>query len=238
MTPQWHACLLGLGDIFAPERVRSALTSVYRYNNKTMRDFFNPCRIFSLNDEKGAIMCVYPDGVEKPVIPIVYAEETMYGFEYTAAVTMLQYGMMDEGFEMIRSVRARHDGENRNPWNEMECGNNYARSMAAYSILLTLSGFEFDMTRSHIGFTPKVNEEAFKTFWSVDGAWGTYEQTETAAKLKVLYGKMRLKSLKAGGKTAVHVSLNGKELQFQMEGGSIVMETEILLQKDDVLEMI
>ena len=41
---------------------------------------------------------------------------------------------------LIKSIRERHNGENRNPWNEMECGSNYARSMAAYSILLARAG--------------------------------------------------------------------------------------------------
>ncbi|MBE5766434.1 MAG: hypothetical protein E7335_04595 [Clostridiales bacterium] len=235
MTPQWHARLLGLGDIFEPERVRSALASVYKYNNKTMRDFFNPCRIFSLNDERGAIMCAYPDGVEKPVLPVVYAEETMYGFEYTAAVTMLQYGLMDEGLDMIRSIRARHDGENRNPWNEMECGNNYARSMASYSILLALSGFEFDMTRGYIGFAPKINESDFRAFWAVDGAWGNYAQCENEATLTVLYGTTELSSLKADGRQANLVLLNGQPIDFSMQAEEIAFAEKVALHKGDIL---
>ena len=39
-------------------------------------------------------------------------------------------GLVDEGLEIVRAVRARHDGARRNPWNEVECGNHYARSLA------------------------------------------------------------------------------------------------------------
>ena len=39
----------------------------------------------------------------------------------------------EEAVRVIRGVRDRYDGKKRNPYNEMECGNNYARSMAAFS---------------------------------------------------------------------------------------------------------
>lgn len=53
----------------------------------------------------------------------------MHGFEYQAAIHMLQLGRLEEGFAMIAAVRRRYDGVRRNPFNEMECGSNYARSM-------------------------------------------------------------------------------------------------------------
>ena len=51
-----------------------------------------------------------------------------------------------------------------NPWNEIECGSNYARSMSSYSLLLSLSGFEYDMAKGYVGFSPKINEKNFKCF--------------------------------------------------------------------------
>ena len=64
----------------------------------------------------------------------------MHGFEYQAAVHMIQEGMVEEGMTLIKAVRDRYDGEKRNPWNEMECGSNYARSMAAFAVLPAFSG--------------------------------------------------------------------------------------------------
>ena len=36
-------------------------------------------------DEAGAVICDYPKGSQKPVIPIPYCEECMTGFEYAFA---------------------------------------------------------------------------------------------------------------------------------------------------------
>lgn len=237
VTGQWHAKLIGLGDILDPEHVASALDTIYHCNFRSMREHFNPCRLYSVNGEKGTVMCVWPEGARKPVIGVPYAEETMYGFEYQAAACMMLYGKIDEGLELVKSIRDRHDGENRNPWNEMECGSNYARSMASYSVLLALSGFEFDMTRKHMGFAPKINREQFCTFWALDDVWGQYDQDERSASLKVLYGQTELRSFSADAKVVKSVSLNGVSLPFGMNGTKIELETAATILRDDCLRV-
>lgn len=51
-----------------------------------------------------------------------YAQETQNGYEYAAAIQMIQIGMVEEGMAAIQAIRDRYDGEKRNPWNEIECG--------------------------------------------------------------------------------------------------------------------
>ena len=236
ITGQWHASLIGLKDILDPAHVKSAAKAIYRHNFMSMREHFNPCRLYSLNDEKGTVMCAWPEGTDKPVIPVPYAEETMYGFEYQAASSMILSGLIDEGLELVRSIRARHDGDRRNPWNEMECGSNYARSMASYSVLLALSGFTFDLTRGYIGFEPRISPDAFKTFWSVDGAWGTYEQNREGAVLRVLYGTLNLKSLKAGkAPLNAKAAVNGNAVACSVRDGETVFENALKLTQNDAL---
>ncbi len=134
-----------------------------------MRDLNNPCRIFACNGESGATICAWDENVKKPAIPIPYSEEVMTGFEYAYAGSLLQCGMENEALTVVRAIRDRYDGKKRNPFSEIECGASYARAMASYALLLTYSGFRFDMTRGMIGFKPMHDG---RYFWSIDGDMG------------------------------------------------------------------
>ena len=189
---QWHANLCALGEIFDRAQARKALLSIYRTNFKRgFRRHFNPGRLYSLNGESGAVICEWPDGKKRPIVSAPYCEETWSGCEYQVAAHMIQEGFVQEGTELVAAVRDRYDGEKRNPFNEMECGSNYARSMASYSLLLAFSGFTYDMTRAEIGFSPVVSDNGrFSCFWSLEGAWGVFELEEGCATLRVLYGEL------------------------------------------------
>ena len=227
---QWHANISGLGEIFDKARVKKSLETIYKYNYKRdMRNHFNPCRIYCLNDERGTVMCDWPDPAKKPVIPVPYSEETMHGFEYQAAVHMLQEGMVEQGVELIKAVRDRYDGYRRNPWNEIECGSNYARSMASYAALLAFSGFVFDMPNQTIGFSPVVPGD-FTCFWSLDCGWGTFETTGGTACIKVLYGELKVAQLTLPFTAPASIKTGGEAVNFKADGGQIVFETPVLLK--------
>ncbi len=87
---------------------------------------------------------------------------------------MIQSGLVDEGMAVVTSIRERYDGERRNPWNEFECGNSCARSMASYALLNAFSGFAFDMVKGEIGFNPVTSDQpTFRCLWSLDSGWGS-----------------------------------------------------------------
>lgn len=175
MCAQWHAHILGLGDIFDPANRCAALDSLVKHNIlDSFRNFANTWRNYALNDEGGAVICTYPEGVYKPIIPIPYNEESMNGFEYQLAGLLIAEGRDADGISLVHRIRGRYAGYNRNPYNEMECGSNYARSMASWALIPLLSGFTFDMTKGEIGFNPhRAPGETFSSVWSVSGVWGT-----------------------------------------------------------------
>jgi uncharacterized protein (DUF608 family) len=233
VTAQWHANLCGLGEIFDRAQVTSALRALYVYNfKKSLRCHFNPCRIYGLNDESGLVICEWPKGTYKPVIPLLYAEETQHGYEYGAGIHMIQAGLENEGLDVVKGIRDRYTGENRNPFNEIECGNNYARSMASYALLLAYSGFSFDMTKGEIGFSP-LREG--KYFWSLDKAWGLFEQTGNQSTLKVLYGTQELRRFRLPKATIRAVSLEGRPLAFSTEGSMVVFEEPVTVKEGQTL---
>lgn len=234
---QWHANLCGLGEVYNQDQVKKVLETLYKHNFKdSMREHFNPCRIYSLYDEAGIVICEWPEGKYKPYIPVPYSEETMNGFEYQAAIHMIQEGMMEEGLEIVRSVRERYDGVKRNPWNEFECGSNYARSMASYGLLLTFSGFSYHMSQKMLGFNP-ISEGDFKSFWSIEGAWGTFQRQENSIKLTVLYGELDLAQLSLPFVKAIEgVEHDKAELPYKWEGNSILLD-QVNLQGGEVLNI-
>jgi uncharacterized protein (DUF608 family) len=229
MLAQWHADIIGLGDIFDCEQIDCALNEMMKNNFKeSMRYFTNPWRVFSLNDDAGAVICDYPEGAEKPKIPLPYSEETMTGFEYSFAGLLCSRGRLDDGLKVVRSVRNRFDGEKRNPWNEFECGSNYARSMASYALIPIMSGFEFDMPQKYIGFNPYTKEN-FKCIWSLADGWGIFEIDKNTAKITVCEGKLTLKTVGVKFFEAIEqVKIDGDPVGFKHEGGKVCFkETEV-----------
>ncbi len=219
---QWHAALTGLGDIFDADLRKTALSSMFRHLYKSsMRNFPNAWRVFAINDESGTVMCDYPEGVYRPVIPVPYTDECMTGFEYAFAGLLISEGMTEEGLCVIRSIRNRYDGKKRNPWNEIECGSNYARAMASFALLPIFSGMEFDLSQGHLGFSP-ILEGEFRCPFSIGNAWGGFERTEEKTSLSILGGSLRLSSLRLGNVGKVRrVLADGQPVEFTQEGEMI-----------------
>ena len=196
---QNYADLYGLKKIFDDKKYKKTLLSIFKYNFKrSMRDFTNLWRVYSLNDEAGTIICSWPHG-RKPAIPLTYNTETMTGFEWAFASALASRGLTGKALTVAKAIRDRFDGVKRNPYNEFECGSHYARSLASYGLLLALSGFEYDRNAGMLGFAPKL-PGAFQTFWSLGEIWGTFYQDKKRAVITLLHGSFELKELKIKGK--------------------------------------
>ena len=145
----------------------------------------------------------------------------MTGFEYSFAGLLCSRGMVDEGIKVVKAVRDRFDGKARNPWNEFECGSNYARSMASFALIPILSGFTFDLPHGHIGFKP-YKEGDFSTFWSVDGAWGEYTASADRRVLTVIEGEIVLSSLGISGADRISsVVIDGTTVFYEYKNGCV-----------------
>ena len=178
---QLHARILGLGDLLPTDHIRSAVKSIFDNNFK--EDFkkrVNCQRAYALNDEAGLLLCTWPEG-GRPSLPFPYADEVWTGIEYQVAAHLIYEGWVNEGIQLVGAARARHDGVRRNPWNEVECGNHYARSMSSWALLLALTGMHADPVSGELNFSPASEllsrGKPFKAFWSNGRAWGTYTQT-------------------------------------------------------------
>jgi hypothetical protein len=86
---------------------------------------------------------------------------------------MLAEGLVEQGLLVTRAVHERYRPGKRNPYNEIECGDHYARAMASYGLLQAYAGSHLDLSRGRIRLAPRAGRDAFAVFFSVEGAWGS-----------------------------------------------------------------
>ncbi|MCI9297291.1 MAG: hypothetical protein HFI10_07585 [Lachnospiraceae bacterium] len=173
---QQLAHLYGLGYLFDKEHVKKAMSSIYRYNFKrSLKGQRSVQRCYAMAEEAGLVLCSWPRG-GRPKQPFVYADEVWTGIEAQVAVHLIYEGMVQEALELVKAVRERYDGIVRSPFDEVECGYHYVRSMASWGLLIALSGYRCDMVKREISFSPAVSQDEFRCFYSNGESWGTYHQ--------------------------------------------------------------
>jgi hypothetical protein len=188
----WIGKMSGLNDFVEPEKVKSHLNSVYKFNLKTdLSDHVNPQRpSFGLGKDGGLLLCTWPKGDEL-TLPFVYSNEVWTGIEYQVASHLMAAGEVEKGLEIVCEVRKRYDGKTRNPFNEYECGHWYARAMASYGLLQGLTGLRYDAIDQVLFVDSQVGD--FTSFISTESGFGTVKYENGEAKLEVVYGEIPVK---------------------------------------------
>jgi uncharacterized protein (DUF608 family) len=191
---QLLAHLTGLGHVLPAAHVRSAIAAVYRHNFRPdLSAHHSVQRTYALGAEAGLVLCSWPRG-GRPRIPFVYSDEVWTGIEYQVAGHLVYEGLVDEGLRLVRAVRDRHDGYRRNPWNEAECGNHYARSLASWAVLVALTGADYDASSATLSFTPRLGDDLRAPFTTGTG-WGELRLSAAGAEIELLGGEVSLERL-------------------------------------------
>ncbi len=239
---QWAAHVAGLGYLLDETQVRAAVHSIFRYNYRPAVGVdANVQRVYAVGDEPGLLLCSWPHG-DRPALPFVYSDEVWTGIEYQVAAHLIYEGLVDEGLTIVQAVAERYSGYNRNPWNQIECGNQYARAMASWSVKLALDGFTYSAPERRLGFAPKINPRDFRTFWSTGTAWGEYRQNlnEGRFELIVLYGcqtiqHLDLRDLPRDGELKALVGNNQIPAVYSPSG--VTLNQPATLNPDDLLRI-
>ena len=219
---QWWAHQLDLGWLYQPDRTRTALQSIMKYNFHTdfkdVKTFTTGApwkgfpRKFVRDEDRGLIMTSWPKGGRpEQGKQLRFADEVWTGLEYSTAATMIANGLLTEGFTVVKAVVDRYDGQRRsgltdrawgysgNPFGDDECGKFYARAMSVWSLLLTCQGFIYDGPAGRIGFKPPWRPEDHTSFFTAAEGWGVFSQRRSGniqtELIEMRYGRIRIQSL-------------------------------------------
>jgi len=192
----WMATIYGIATPIATANVRSSLQAIYKHNFKTdLSQHANAQRPgYAMGHEPGLLLCSWPHG-DKPTLPFVYSDEVWTGIEYHVASHLIHEGLVTEGLTIVKAARSRYDGRTRNPWNEYECGNYYARAMSSYALLGALSGFRYSAVEKTLWFGPRLDLRPFTSFFSAASAFGIITLSQSEVRVRVIEGELPLEKL-------------------------------------------
>jgi non-lysosomal glucosylceramidase len=248
---------VGLGRIIDKEKTMSALRALWKYN-------FTPDvgpyikerkggRPYALPGEGGMVMNTNPRNEAKPygenmTWQLGYFHECMSGFEHQVAAHMMAEGMVDEALVMTRMIHDRYHAGKRNPFNEIECSDHYARAMASYGTFIAACGFEYHGPKGYMRFAPRMGAENFKAPFTAAEGWGTFAQQKNNqglhATITVGHGTLSLNifSLQASKKQGKLVVRLGNKIipaTLKQEGDNCIIQFKntVLVSKDQTLHI-
>lgn len=241
MGQAW-AWQVGLGRVLDRVHTISALKALYKYNFTPdvgpWRDTHKEGRWYAMPGDGGLIMTTNPKRVkdafgDPSAWQFGYFNECMSGFEHQVAAHMIAEGMVQEGLAITRAIHDRYRADLRNPWNEVECSDHYARAMASYGSFISICGFEHNGPRQTIGFSPRLNQENFRAAFTCAEGWGTYSQHRTSeaqkSEINLKYGSLTVHRLAfdAGDRTpkSVVIRLGDKKFpaKLALEGSRVLV---------------
>jgi non-lysosomal glucosylceramidase len=244
---------VGLGYIYPPDYVNKALQSVWKYNWTPdvgpYNDIHKPERWFARPGEPGLFTCTWPK-TEYIAEGVRYKNEIWTGIEYQVAGHMVWEDMLNESLAICYGIEQRYHPAKHNPFNEVECGDHYARAFASWGVYTALAGYEYHGPKGHLGFAPRITTDDFRAAFTCAEGWGTFTQKRTGKtqieEIEVRWGRLRLKSLAFAvpqklRRVKVNVTATGRPVpvDYALNDGrlDIILRKELVLSEGRTLEV-
>ncbi|UCD29033.1 MAG: hypothetical protein JSV03_00685 [Planctomycetota bacterium] len=251
---QGWARQLALGNIYPQSHVKKALQSVWKYNwapdVTAHNQAHKPGRWFISPGEAGLFTCTWPKSphLDKGVR---YKNEVWTGIEYQVAGNMIWEGMLTEGLAIIRAIHDRYHPSKHNPYNEVECGDHYARALASWGCFTALAGYQYHGPKHYLAFSPKISPENFRSAFTAAQGWGTFAQKQGGNSqvntVQVHWGQLHLKELaldldntEETPKVKTSVSGRACDASHAYKNGRLILTFPhgVTLYQDETLEVI
>ncbi|XP_032237867.2 uncharacterized protein LOC5512611 [Nematostella vectensis] len=239
LVGQWWAHALGLGYILSQKNIQSTLQNIFLKNHverfvpatQAPRQFFD-------ERDAGLRICVYPNDLPKS--PLLYHSEGAWtGLEYEYAELCFYEGLNDIGLKVLTDTRNKYDGTRRSPWNEIECGDHYARPMASFLLFEVASGQDWNFTSEglvNLSFAPRLSQTDFRGFFILGSCWGQYVQkgndgmTSGTVELVIKYGDLKLAELR--------LASNAKNASARLSGQSADYVPATPIQENGTIKLV
>lgn len=260
---QTWAHWVGLGHLFDRDKQLSALRALWKYNFVpdigVFRKEFPRGRWYANEGDAGLIMCSWPDGGQNPAFKdhwqYMYFNECMTGFEWQAAAHMIWEGedqpdILQYGLAVSRAIHDRYDARLRNPYNEIECSDHYARAMASFGAYQAACGFTYHGPKGQLEFNPRLSSKNFRCAFVAAEGWGTFRQKQSAKNLQagiewkhgaIAVSEIKLSLQGSQKPTKVQATLKEKavptELEIQGNEISIRWKKRIKIEKGETLSL-
>ena len=257
---QSWAFQVGLPRIISREKATSALKALWKYNfTMDVGPYIKTHtggRPYALPGEGGMVMNTNPHNEQKPygentTWQLGYFHECMSGFEHQVAAHFMAEGMVEESLILTRVIQERYHAAKRNPFNEIECSDHYARAMASYGTFITACGFAYHGPKGYIRFAPQWNQADFKAPFTSAAGWGTYTQRKAGRQqlhtLTIQYGELALRAIAletiAGGpvgSVTVTLGASGVPARLTRTGTALLVtfDNGITVQKDQTMHLV
>lgn len=214
-----------LPRVLPQDKSATALESLWKYNfcprpiDYRSNSPIKGGRTYYDADTPALLMCTWPMGGADEAgsnWSLGYFNEAMNGFEYQAASNMIAEGLVEHGLAVTRAIHDRYRPDRRNPYNEIECGDHYARSMAGYGVYVNVLGYEYHGPKAHLGFAPKIQQDDFAAAFTAAEGWGRYRQQRTdsqqTSSIEARFGSIKVATLRLdvpGSGTDVRADVDG-----------------------------
>ncbi len=256
---EFYARLTGLARVTDANQCRAALRSIWRFaysHNLTAllsSTALRQGRPYQMAGEAGLLVCTFPnDGNQwAGAWQSGYFAECMTGFEYQVGAHCLAEGLLDEGLTIVRAIYDRYHPSKRNPFNEIECSDHYARAMASYACFLGASGFRHSGPDGMLAFAPTLNPDSFRSAFTTAQGWGSYQRSRQGARITetvtLKHGSLRLRRFESSvpdGTQGVlaQAKLNGTltPATFTVAGNTLgcALPADLMLGPGDVFQII
>jgi hypothetical protein len=245
--------------LYNEDMIHKSLDALWKYNFvPNMGEFRKSLpeklagRPYAIDNDMGLVICTWPKGGKRSDWEkhwqFGYFNECMTGFEYEVAGHMIWEGKLKEGLAITRAIHDRYHASKRNPYNEVECSDLYARAMASYGVYTAICGFKYHGPKKALAFAPKLHAEDFQAGFVAAEGWGTYIQkqknSEQTASVEMASGKLILETFSVNIPERkrirnVIVKLNGKRIRNShqvRDSKTIVLRfRELMIKEKDTL---